>query len=376
MVLPLLVTTPATPAEAPTVETTVTAPATARNGSAEHTVRVGETATAIATRYRVDVGRLLERNNLSSSAYIHPGQQLRIPPRESHAGTHAQASRSTPARSGPTRSYTVRTGDTLTGIAARHDMGVDRLRSLNGLGQEPIRTGQKLRVHGTAHRPAKRATHRSPATDTHTVRAGETLTGIAARHGMSPTRLAKTNSLTPGTVIRPGQELKVARDRPAEYDHNTFAGRDYSDETVAAADENRRTLAARDTPSRQEVKDTIVRTAKRHGVDPSLALAIAYQESGWDHRQVSVANAVGTMQLIPSSGRWASSMTGRDLDLLDAEENITAGVVLIKSLTEQASNTSEAIAGYYQGLASVQRGGMYDDTKEYVSKVKALRHQM
>ena len=372
MVLPLLVTTPATPAEAPTVETTVTAPATARNGAAEHTVRVGETATAIATRYRVDVDRLLERNNLSSSAYIHPGQQLRIPPRESVDKT----SRSAPARSGPTRSYTVRTGDTLTGIAARHDMGVDRLRTLNELGREPIRAGQKLRVHGTAHRPAKRATHRSSATDTHTVRAGETLTGIAARRGMSPTRLAKTNSLAPGAVIRPGQKLKVPEKRAAEYDHNTFAGRDYPEKTVAAAEENRRTLATRDTPSRQEVKDTIVRTAKRHGVDPSLALAIAHQESGWDHRQVSVANAVGTMQLIPSSGEWASSMSGRDLDLLDAEDNITAGVVLIKSLTEQAPNTSEAIAGYYQGLASVQRNGMYDDTKEYVSKVKALRDQM
>ncbi len=373
MVLPLLVTTPATPAEAPAVETTVTAPATAHNGAAEHTVRVGETATAIATRYRVDVDRLLERNNLASSAYIHPGQQLRIPPR---AKADAETSRSTPARSGPTRSYTVRTGDTLTGIATRHDMSTDRLRSLNGLGQEPIRAGQKLRVHGTAHRPAKRATHRSPTTDTHTVRAGETLTGIAARRGMSPTRLAKTNSLGPGAVIRPGQQLKVPEKRKAEYDHNTFAGRDYSDEVVAAADENRTALATRNTPTRQEIKDTVVRTAKQHGVDPSLALAIAYQESGWDHRQVSVANAVGTMQLIPSSGEWASSMTGRDLDLLDAQENITAGVVLIKSLTEQAPNTSEAIAGYYQGLASVQRNGMYDDTKQYVSKVKALRDRM
>ncbi|MGO4244590.1 transglycosylase SLT domain-containing protein, partial [Janibacter sp. RAF20_2_2] len=157
---------------------------------------------------------------------------------------------------------------------------------------------------------------------------------------------------------------------------NTFAGRTYSDDIVDAADRNRRTLATRAVPSRAETKAKITRISRQHGLDPSIALAISYQESGWDQRQVSVANAVGTMQVIPSSGEWASQMAGRDLDLLDTDDNITAGVLLLKVLTEQADTTSDAIAGYYQGLASVEANGMYSDTKQYVSNVKALRSRM
>jgi TfoX/Sxy family transcriptional regulator of competence genes len=44
---------------------------------------------------------------------------------------------------------------------------------------------------------------------------------------------------------------------------------------------------------------------------------------------------------------------------------------MLRWLTSQAKNLDEAIAGYYQGLGSVQTRGMYDDTKVYVSQVKA-----
>lgn len=129
-------------------------------------------------------------------------------------------------------------------------------------------------------------------------------------------------------------------------------------------------------PSRSATRALIVATARRYGVDPRLALAIAWQESGWDQRQVSVANAVGAMQLIPSSGTWASQLVGRHLDLRDARDNVTAGVVILRVLTRSADSTEEAIAGYYQGLASVEAKGMYADTRGYVSAVLAHRARM
>ena len=82
----------------------------------------------------------------------------------------------------------------------------------------------------------------------------------------------------------------------------------------------------------------IVATARRHGVDPRLALAVGWQESGWNQRQVSVANAIGVMQVIPSSGQWASEMAGRRLNLLNTQDNITAGVVILRSLTRSAND--------------------------------------
>lgn len=385
MVLPLLVPVPATPV-APALDLTAgnTADTSiAAEGARHHTVRDGETAYDIARRYRVSQGALLSRNHLSSGDFIHPGQRLTIPAgSSSSASTSPQAASSRPARSGPTRSYTVRSGDTLSGIAARHDMSIDRLRSLNDLERGYIHAGEKLRVSGSAAAPAKRATSSPAATSTHTVRADETLSGIAARHDMSVTRLAKLNGVSTSDFIHAGKKLKVtgtsssSSTTPKKTSANTFAGRTYSDDIVAAADRNRTTLAERAVPTRTETKATITRIARQHGVDPSLALAISYQESGWDQRQVSVANAVGTMQVIPSSGEWTSQMAGRDLDLLDPEDNITSGVLLLKTLTQQASTTSDAIAGYYQGLASVESNGMYSDTKQYVANIKTLRGRM
>jgi soluble lytic murein transglycosylase-like protein len=116
----------------------------------------------------------------------------------------------------------------------------------------------------------------------------------------------------------------------------------------------------------------VIEAAKSLGVDPALAQAIAYQESGFDQRQVSPANAIGTMQVIPSTGNWASQLVGRTLDLLTPNDNATAGVAVLAALLAQAPE-SDAIAGYYQGLGSVRKNGMYDDTRRYVANVQTLK---
>jgi soluble lytic murein transglycosylase-like protein len=107
------------------------------------------------------------------------------------------------------------------------------------------------------------------------------------------------------------------------------------------------------------------------GVEPSLALAFAHQESGFDQRAVSPANAIGTMQVIPASGQWASDLVGRKLNLLDPYDNATAGVAIISRLIATSKDMDTAIAGYYQGQYSVSKYGMYDDTKAYVAAIKA-----
>ena len=80
--------------------------------------------------------------------------------------------------------------------------------------------------------------------------------------------------------------------------------------------------------------------------------------------------------VIPSSGLWASELSGHRLNLLNAQDNITAGVVIIRTLTRSARTEREAIAGYYQGLNSVQSNGLYPDTLQYVRSILALKAQM
>jgi N-acetylmuramoyl-L-alanine amidase len=117
-------------------------------------------------------------------------------------------------------------------------------------------------------------------------------------------------------------------------------------------------------------------TSARWGLDPRLALAVAWQESGWNMREVSDVGAVGAMQIMPSTNQFLSDdVIHRQLDSYDAQDNITAGVALLSLLTHEASSTRVAVAGYYQGLQSVRDHGMLRSTKQYVADVMALRGQ-
>ena len=115
--------------------------------------------------------------------------------------------------------------------------------------------------------------------------------------------------------------------------------------------------------------------ASQYGVSPSLAAAIAWQESGFNNAMVSSANARGVMQVMP--GTWdyvQQNLAQRQLDPNSATDNVHAGVMYLKQLLDQTGgDENAAIAGYYQGLSSVQNRGMFDDTQRYVANVQALR---
>ena len=110
-------------------------------------------------------------------------------------------------------------------------------------------------------------------------------------------------------------------------------------------------------------------------MDPHLALAVAWQESGWQQRRISSAGAIGAMQVLPGTARWMSTYVGHELNPYGLYDNVTAGVVLLKILRGQTSGR-KAVASYYQGLGSVQDHGLYRSTKGYVRNVVYLRKRM
>jgi LysM repeat protein len=337
------------------------------------TVREGDNLSDIAITHRTTVGVLITRNRISGGGhFLALGTHLSVPRTGPAPGSAAAISRS--AR---TATYVVRSGDTLDAIAARYQVSLSTLYSLNAVDRSAyIQPGQRVMVPAQAARAKAKAAAAAALTTTMvTVRSGDTLGAIALRHGVSQASLTKANGLAVRSLLQIGQKLKVVTAKKAN-SGNTFAGRTYSAKIVNAASANRAHLARRDVPSRTRTKAMIVATAQRHRVDPRLALAISWQESGWNQRQVSVANAIGAMQVIPSSGVWASDLVGRRLDLLAAQDNVTAGVVILRSLTRSARTQEEAIAGYYQGLASVRKHGMYPDTKQYVKSILLSKDRM
>jgi LysM repeat protein len=283
--------------------------------------------------------------------------------------------------------YHIKRGDTVTEIAARYRVSVAQLVEVNRLpgNGNLIYAGRTLKV--PVRKPAKHVAKQraaGPAMRTvvirHRVVLGDTLTGISRKYDVPTARIRAANRL-PSTVVQLGTTLRVPVRKPVAPPkravrkagrHNSFAGRVYPDAVVKAAARNRAILAKRAHPSRAETRRMITRTARALGVDPELALAVAWNESGWNQRRVSVANAIGVMQVLPSTGRWISSVVGRDLNLLKARDNIVAGVTLLRVLT-QAAKLDHAVAGYYQGLGSVKRNGMFRDTKRYVATVLAIK---
>jgi soluble lytic murein transglycosylase-like protein len=116
--------------------------------------------------------------------------------------------------------------------------------------------------------------------------------------------------------------------------------------------------------------------AAANGVPPSLAAAIAWQESGFNNSMVSAANARGVMQVMPGTWDYVQRFLapGRTLNPTSATDNVTAGVLYLKSLLQQTGgNEPAAIAAYYQGLGALRSRGVLPETAHYVANVEALR---
>ena len=352
---------------------TVAASATAAHADEPYVVKAGDTVSQIALRTGVSVAAIAKASALADASRIQVGQLLTIP-----TGPRAPIVPSAPPAASTT-TYTVVSGDTVSHIAARYSTTVAAIVSANKLDSRAfIRIGQVLTIPTAGATATPTVAQASPsttaATTTHTVVSGDTVSHIAARYSTTVAAIVSANKLDSRAFIRIGQVLTIptAGASTVTLVSNTFAGRTYSDAVVAAANANKAMLLQIGVPTTSQMKATIVTTARSMGVDPALALAIAYQESGFNHTAVSAANAIGTMQVIPSSGEWASQMVGRSLNLLDPQDNVVAGVAILRALVRTSPDLSTAIAGYYQGAASVQRNGMYPDTRRYVANVQTL----
>jgi len=272
--------------------------------------------------------------------------------------------------------YVVRPGDTLSEIAQRHDTSVERLVARNDLHRsgDQVVAGQALRIpaaHGRAgggNRSGTAGGRISPDARKivrYTVRPGDTPSGLAVRFRAWTAEIVERN----GAVLHVGERIEIPVVLAAVAEDRRSAARP----STPSAPDRASSARSHTGPSRATVRRVIAATARRHGVDPDLALAVSWQEAGWQMHHVSSAKAIGAMQILPSTGDWMSDVVGRDLDLRDLRDNATAGVVLLDLLEQQAASTRRAVAGYYQGLAGVRRHGMYDDTKRYVANVMALQ---
>lgn len=104
----------------------------------DHKVRKGESLWLIAKKYGVRISDIVSLNKLQSSRFIRTGQVLQIPV-QGYADEYRKDG-------GDSQKiyYTVKNGDTLSGIAQKHRTSVTKIKTWNGLRGDFIRIGQKL----------------------------------------------------------------------------------------------------------------------------------------------------------------------------------------------------------------------------------------
>ena len=152
---------------------------------------------------------------------IHPGQSLVIPGgRRRLSARRSSTRRLRPSPSGK-GTYTIRYGDTLSTIAARHGTNARRLASANGLSlRSIIRAGERLlipsqtaRSRSGASPPAQAstpgATTAQTTTRTHQARRGDTLWDLSRRYGISISTLRRANSFLYRRGLRVGDRLTI-----------------------------------------------------------------------------------------------------------------------------------------------------------------------
>ncbi len=242
---------------------------------------------------------------------------------------------------------TVAPGDTLGAIAARNGTTVAAIAAANGIGDpNRIVAGRRLTIPAAAGGAASSAA-------SYRVSQGDTLGSIAARHGTSVGALAALNGIADPNRIVAGKVIRVP------------SGGGSGGRPVGMASIR---------PGGPEVGALITAAAYRHGVNPSLARAVAWQESRWSQTALSHVGAIGVMQLMPETARWfGPAVLGRRINPHHIGDNVEGGVAYIGWLLRQTRNERLAVGSYYQGLGATRTRGFYEDTKDYVANVMSFR---
>jgi len=229
----------------------------------------------------------------------------------------------------------------------------------------------------------------SAAGRVHVVRPGETLSAIGRQYDVTVAALAAANGLRDPNRILAGQTLTVpapappappAAPRPAAA---PSAGA-LQDKVVAmppaelAADRSVPRIVV--PAERAGLHNAFLHLSRLTGVPSDLAMALAWQESGWQRSKVSSTGAVGVMQLEPDTVDFVSTYLlglARPLDPRDPVANIRMGTRFLRYLLDsQGGDVDRALASYYQGLRSVREHGPLEETDRFVANVKALRGRL
>ena len=182
----------------------------------KYTVKAGDSVWSVSNNYGISMNQLIQWNNIKNN-FIYPGQQLIVKGGSAATSTNtssttAATTPSTPNTSNTTSTastgdtiYTVKAGESVWGVANKHNITMDQLIQWNNIKNNFIYPGQQVIVK-------KGTTQSAPTTGqkTYTVKAGESVWGVADSHGITMNQLIEWNNIK-NNFIYPGQQLIVEK---------------------------------------------------------------------------------------------------------------------------------------------------------------------
>ena len=180
-------------------------------------VKSGDYLGRIASRHRCSVAQIKRWNGLRSNN-IRVGQRLVIykgggPSSSSSSASTSSSSAASGSQSpAPTGTYTVKSGDTLSGIATRHGVTVAQLKQWNNLTSNNIKIGQKLKMNSSSSASSSQSTSSAAGEyTTYTVKSGDSFYVIAKNYpGVSAQDIMDFNGLS-SSKIKPGMTIKIPK---------------------------------------------------------------------------------------------------------------------------------------------------------------------
>jgi len=227
--------------------------------------------------------------------------------------------------------------------------------------------------------------------DSYTIRSGDTLSGIALQRNLSVQAIASANNIADIHRIRAGDRLSIPTARaaaaraplaeaavplpapkpvPAPRGNDALLAVPYK---ASAGGPLPKDLAGR--PERLKLRSAFLAAASEYRVPAEVLEAMDWNESGWQNTVVSGTGAIGVGQLMPDTITFVNeTLVKRPLDPRKPEQNVRMSAAFLRYLVDQNHGDYRmALASYYQGLRSLRENGPYSDTVQYVRTVLAIQ---
>jgi lysozyme family protein len=185
------------------------------------------------------------------------------------------------------------------------------------------------------------------------VRSGDTLTSVAERFGTSAGAVAQANGIALDATLVIGRRLTLP--------------------VLPATPE----ATGGPAVSAGRIKASVTYWALHYGVDPHLARAVAWQESGYQSHIRSSIGAWGAMQVTPETWDYVESVLVQHPVPHTAFGNVRVGVAYLNELLREFDgNEFLAVAAYYQGPRDMLQNGIRPESRQYADNVLALKSRV